>query len=266
MTKETHHAAIAAIQFALSNPEGMEFLRLWNEGEFDILRRDWPEAPDSVYIGADSKSADVARPKRRPYNASGSLSEYGVFPECDVQQPAEQRESNAPVGMEGFDEWFDEYTKNNYTDEMLAEAAWKAALAQQSNDIALGGCTTNGADVWCNGHIVATAHGLTLAPYRAARIAACLNACAGIEDPVAFIQRAKESGLWRCTVCGRIGTVGRCCGEETREPLAHSRSVINQSLHWNGVPVHVTGTVTTSPGNWSLIDAALATQQREPKP
>src|SRR5690606_30525585 len=44
---------VAAIQFALSNPEGMEFLRLWNEGEFDILRRDWPEAPDSVYIGAD---------------------------------------------------------------------------------------------------------------------------------------------------------------------------------------------------------------------
>ena len=25
--------------------------------------------------------------------------------------------------------------------------------------------------------------------------------------------------LWRCTVCGRIGTVGRCCGEETREPV-----------------------------------------------
>lgn len=24
-------------------------------------------------------------PKRRPYNASGSLSEYGVFPECDTQ-------------------------------------------------------------------------------------------------------------------------------------------------------------------------------------
>ncbi len=29
---------------------------------------------------------------------------------------------------------------------------------------------------------------------------------------------AKETNLWRCTVCGRIGTVGRCCGEETREP------------------------------------------------
>ena len=30
---------------------------------------------------------------------------------------------------------------------------------------------------------------------------------------------AKETDLWRCTVCGRVGTVGRCCGEETREPL-----------------------------------------------
>jgi hypothetical protein len=24
---------------------------------------------------------------------------------------------------------------------------------------------------------------------------------------------------WRCTICGRDGTVGRCCGLETREPL-----------------------------------------------
>jgi hypothetical protein len=24
---------------------------------------------------------------------------------------------------------------------------------------------------------------------------------------------------WRCTVCGKIGTVGRCCGVDTREPL-----------------------------------------------
>jgi len=30
---------------------------------------------------------------------------------------------------------------------------------------------------------------------------------------------AKETDLWRCTVCGRIGSVGRCCGEETREPV-----------------------------------------------
>ena len=31
---------------------------------------------------------------------------------------------------------------------------------------------------------------------------------------------ANEADLWRCTVCGRTGTVGRCCGEETREPIA----------------------------------------------
>lgn len=123
----------------------------------------------------------------------------------------------------------------------VALSAIRAALAQQSNDIASGGCTTNGADVWCNSHIVATAHGLTLAPYRAARIAACLNACAGIEDPVAFIQRAKEK----------------------RGPLAHSRNVTRQLLHWRGVPVHVTGTVTTSPGNWALIDE-LSAKHQEP--
>jgi hypothetical protein len=24
---------------------------------------------------------------------------------------------------------------------------------------------------------------------------------------------------WQCTVCGRIGSVGRCCGDEARKPL-----------------------------------------------
>ena len=29
-----------------------------------------------------------------------------------------------------------------------------------------------------------------------------------------------ENDTWyRCTVCGREGRVGRCCGDETREPL-----------------------------------------------
>jgi len=30
-----------------------------------------------------------AQPKRRPYNASASLSEYGIFPECDAQDAIE---------------------------------------------------------------------------------------------------------------------------------------------------------------------------------
>ena len=38
----------------------------------------------------------------------------------------------------------------------------------------------------------------------------------------ASVDEVKEPDLWRCTVCGRIGTVGRCCGEETREPVNHA--------------------------------------------
>ena len=35
----------------------------------------------------------------------------------------------------------------------------------------------------------------------------------------ALVDPAIQPDLWRCTVCGRTGTVGRCCGEETREPV-----------------------------------------------
>jgi len=51
---EVPNAAVEAIQFALTAEDGMTWLRLWNEGEFDTCRREWPEAPDVVYIGADS--------------------------------------------------------------------------------------------------------------------------------------------------------------------------------------------------------------------
>ncbi len=47
----------AAIAFALENTssdhDGMEFLRCWNEGDFDTIRGHWPEAPEEVFIGAD---------------------------------------------------------------------------------------------------------------------------------------------------------------------------------------------------------------------
>ncbi|WP_439125903.1 MAG: hypothetical protein ACNJA3_28765 (plasmid) [Pseudomonas rhizophila] len=46
-------AAVAAIQFALKDDEGMQFLRLWNQCDFDVIRREWPEAPETVFIGAD---------------------------------------------------------------------------------------------------------------------------------------------------------------------------------------------------------------------
>lgn len=29
--------------------EPMEFLRCWNEGDFDSLRKEWPDAPEEIY-------------------------------------------------------------------------------------------------------------------------------------------------------------------------------------------------------------------------
>lgn len=47
--------ATAAIEYAL-DPETecpMDFLRCWFHGDFDVIRREWPEAPRAVFIGAD---------------------------------------------------------------------------------------------------------------------------------------------------------------------------------------------------------------------
>jgi len=48
-----NNPAVAAIEFALEADDGIDFLRYWNEGEFSVLRQEWPEAPETVYIGAD---------------------------------------------------------------------------------------------------------------------------------------------------------------------------------------------------------------------
>lgn len=49
----THSPAVAAIEYALETEEGLEFLRCWNHGDFDVIRREWPSAPDDVFLGAD---------------------------------------------------------------------------------------------------------------------------------------------------------------------------------------------------------------------
>lgn len=49
----TEKAAMAAIDFALSADEGSTFLRLWRNGDFDAIRKEWPEAPSSVFLGAE---------------------------------------------------------------------------------------------------------------------------------------------------------------------------------------------------------------------
>ena len=40
-------------------------------------------------------------------------------------------------------------------------------------------------------------------------------------DAMAYLEtlEADNDQMWRCTVCGRVGTVGRCCGLETREQV-----------------------------------------------
>lgn len=48
--------AMAAIHYALKEDEGMAFLRMWREGEFDAIRREWPDAPDTVFSGAEAKT------------------------------------------------------------------------------------------------------------------------------------------------------------------------------------------------------------------
>lgn len=48
-----NNAAVAAIQFALKDDDGLAFLQCWNEGDFQSIRKEWPDAPESVFAGAD---------------------------------------------------------------------------------------------------------------------------------------------------------------------------------------------------------------------
>jgi hypothetical protein len=48
-----NNPAVAAIEFALEDDSPMEFLRCWFYGDFDAIRREWPDAPEEVFIGAD---------------------------------------------------------------------------------------------------------------------------------------------------------------------------------------------------------------------
>jgi len=54
MSIQENNPAVEAIAFALETDDGMEFLRYWNQGDFDVIRSEWPEAPEAVFIGADT--------------------------------------------------------------------------------------------------------------------------------------------------------------------------------------------------------------------
>jgi len=72
-------AAVAAIEFALRAEEGLEYLRCWNQGDFDVCREEWPEAPEAAYIGADPmhpQTAPIFTGPSTGFIHVGSLSVY----------------------------------------------------------------------------------------------------------------------------------------------------------------------------------------------
>ena len=79
-------ASTAAIVYALgldSSEDAYTFLRYWNEGEFDTLREEWPEAPDEVYAGCDPLHSEtkrqLAETPEKPASAEPSLTPVQVF-------------------------------------------------------------------------------------------------------------------------------------------------------------------------------------------
>lgn len=50
-----NEAAVNAIKFAIDpNTESpLEFLKLWDECDFDAIEKKWPHAPEGVYEGVD---------------------------------------------------------------------------------------------------------------------------------------------------------------------------------------------------------------------
>jgi hypothetical protein len=67
--------AVDAIKFALSADEGLTWLRLWNEGEFERSRFEWPESPEACYIGADPLHPETKRILDEQQNARQAMGE-----------------------------------------------------------------------------------------------------------------------------------------------------------------------------------------------
>lgn len=55
--ERSNDAAIEAMKFALTADEGMAFLNCWLHGDFDAIRKEWPEAPEAVFKGAEVAKA-----------------------------------------------------------------------------------------------------------------------------------------------------------------------------------------------------------------
>lgn len=79
------NAAVSAIQFALEDDDGIDFLRYWNEGDFDVLRRNWPEAPEAVFIGADPQHDRTAAELDREQDAARLAKLLAICTEAKIK-------------------------------------------------------------------------------------------------------------------------------------------------------------------------------------
>ena len=110
-------ASVAAIKYALqSGLDGLDFLRYWNEGEFDIVRREGPDAPESVFIGADPL-----------YAASNDATDFEHY--------LQQMIDDAPEPLRRLGQWLGKVLDDDHwpTAERMLLGACKAAAAQQTH-------------------------------------------------------------------------------------------------------------------------------------
>lgn len=82
-SREECACAVAAIQYALSAEEGMEFLRYWNIGQLDRLRVGWPDAPAACYVGADP----LLKPAAAITQTFEEFRDKNGFPRNSSQEP-----------------------------------------------------------------------------------------------------------------------------------------------------------------------------------
>lgn len=40
---------LAVIQYTLKDEDGLAFLQCWNGGDFQAIRKEWPDAPEEVF-------------------------------------------------------------------------------------------------------------------------------------------------------------------------------------------------------------------------
>jgi len=186
-------------------------------------------------------SAAKVRPKRRRYDPYGSLSEYGIFPECDAQQPAEEGERDwlAPA-MDEMAEWRMDALEAGSEDGLQAEVE-----AQESE------CPPTGDEV------------VFIDGVGAGR--SSIKSCHG---GVQWI-RVGDRIYWPLSDSDAKRLHSACCGNGSFDgPTTHAdEAMLQKPAHWY-IQLWDTADQATkrvwAKAMYDLLTAALATDYREP--